>query len=126
MTGSAYSSAGHVVEKYRPRGLSKSPAAAAVTISGIDLSKDKRELLVSYEADQVYTFPIFDGKSEPTLRDIEQSTSMRACDADGAVPELATYGGHLNRLTFLKTAKYAGPNDECEFSIDILIVLCVF
>jgi hypothetical protein len=122
MTGSAYSSGSrvsHVVQKYRPRGLGKSPAAAAVTVSGIDLSRDGRELLVSYEADQVYTFPIFDGKSQPTLWDIEQSTSITARDADGAVPELAAYGGHLNRLTFLKTAKYAGPNDECEFSNDI-------
>ncbi|KAL3826273.1 hypothetical protein ACHAXA_004591 [Cyclostephanos tholiformis] len=111
MTGSTSSSTNHVVEKYRPRALSnKSSAASKVAISGIDLSKDKRELLVSYEADQIYTFPIFDGKSQPTLRDIEQSTGLSAFD--GAVPELATYGGHLNRLTFLKSAKYAGPNDE--------------
>jgi len=27
-------------------------------------------------------------------------------------PELAAYGAHLNRLTFLKNAKYAGPLDE--------------
>jgi len=26
--------------------------------------------------------------------------------------ELAAYGGHLNRYTFLKSAKYAGPSDE--------------
>ena len=27
-------------------------------------------------------------------------------------PELAAYGAHLNRRTFLKNAKYAGPSDE--------------
>ena len=28
------------------------------------------------------------------------------------LPEFAAIGGHLNRYTFLKMAKYAGPNDE--------------
>ncbi|KAL3802137.1 hypothetical protein ACHAW5_000222 [Stephanodiscus triporus] len=111
MTGSMSSSSNHVVQKYQPRALRNTSSSVAVAISGIDLSKNKRELLVSYESDQVYTFPIFDGKSQPTLIDIEQST-FTATHADEAVPELATYGGHINRLTFLKSAKYAGPNDE--------------
>ena len=28
------------------------------------------------------------------------------------LPEFASYGGHLNRFTFLKRATFAGPNDE--------------
>ena len=107
MTGSSSSSnSNQVVQKYRPRALRHK--SSSVAVSGIDLSRDKRELLVSYESDHVYTFPIFDGK-DPTLDDIDCNTKV-----DKPVPELAAYGGHLNRLTFLKSAKYAGPNDECE------------
>jgi hypothetical protein len=43
-------SSSRIVQKYRPRGLS---ADAQVSVSGLDVSKDKRELLVSYENDQV-------------------------------------------------------------------------
>lgn len=39
-----------VVQKYRPRGLDVN---SQVSVSGLDISKDKRELLVSYENDQV-------------------------------------------------------------------------
>jgi hypothetical protein len=125
MTGSSISSStNHVVQRYRPRALRDKLSSSAVAISGIDLSRDRRELLVSYESDQVYTFPIFGGTDHPTLLDIEESTSMTT-HTDGAVPELAAYGGHLNRLTFLKTAKYAGPNDECEFVILFFVYVCV-
>lgn len=43
-------SSSRIVQKYRPRGLA---ADAQVSVSGLDVSKDKRELLVSYENDQV-------------------------------------------------------------------------
>ena len=43
-------SSSRIVQKYRPRGLSRD---AKVSVSGLDVSKDKRELLVSYENDQV-------------------------------------------------------------------------
>jgi WD40 repeat protein len=39
-----------IVQKYRPSGLSRD---SEVSVSGLDVSKDKRELLVSYENDQV-------------------------------------------------------------------------
>jgi hypothetical protein len=124
MTGSFSSLTNHVVQRYRPRALRDKSSSSAVAVSGIDVSKDRRELLVSYESDQVYTFPIFGGTDHPTLLDIEESTSMTT-HTDGAVSELAAYGGHLNRLTFLKTAKYAGPNDECEF-VTCFSCMCVF
>jgi tetratricopeptide (TPR) repeat protein len=79
-----------------------------VSVSGIDLSKDRRELLVSYENDQIYTFPIFP-RGGPTLEDFN---SGDADEDNKPISELAAYGGHLNRYTFLKSAKYAGPNDE--------------
>ena len=44
-----------MVQLYRPRGLK---ADAHVSVSGIDISKNRRELLVSYENDQIYSFPI--------------------------------------------------------------------
>jgi len=102
MTGSSsvLNNDNQVVQRYTPRGLRHK----SVAVSGIDLSKDKRELLVAYESDQIYTFPVLKGKVDPTLDDINGK------EID--VPESAVYGGHLNRLTFLKEAKYAGPNDE--------------
>ena len=39
-----------VIQKYRPSGLESD---SEVSVSGLDVSKDKRELLVSYENDQV-------------------------------------------------------------------------
>lgn len=39
-----------IVQKYRPSGLR---ANSEVSVSGLDISKDRRELLVSYENDQV-------------------------------------------------------------------------
>ena len=102
MTGSSsvLNNDNQVVQRYTPRGLRNK----SVAVSGIDLSKDKRELLVAYESDQIYTFPVLKGKIDPTLDDINEK--------EKDVPESAVYGGHLNRLTFLKAAMYAGPNDE--------------
>ena len=96
----------NVVQKYRPAHLGVDDSS--VSVSGICVAQDCRELLVSYESDQIYTFPIF-GKSS--------FYSDKAFLYDEAVsspplPELACYGGHLNRKTFLKSARYAGPNDE--------------
>jgi hypothetical protein len=41
-----------IVQQYRPRCFG---ADATVSVSGLDISKDKKELLVSYENDQVCT-----------------------------------------------------------------------
>ena len=123
MTGRPSSQA---VQRYRPRPLRQK---SSVSVSGIELSKDKQELLVAYESDQCYTFPV--------MPEINSSSDDSAKGAK-PLPELAQYGGHLNRLTFLKVssflavevyilqslsahpipikphkmAKYAGPNDE--------------
>eukprot|EP00804_Cyclotella_cryptica_P015735 CCRYP_013390-RA/>CCRYP_013390-RA protein AED:0.06 eAED:0.06 QI:92/1/1/1/1/1/7/170/1345 len=107
MTGRPSSQA---VQRYRPRPLRQK---SAVSVSGIELSKDKRELLVAYESDQCYTFPVF-----PESSVAGQTISNKNASSDHSivetkpVSELAQYGGHLNRLTFLKMAKYAGPHDE--------------
>jgi hypothetical protein len=100
------SHAGRVVQRYRPTGLS---AAENVSVSGLDLSRDKQELLVSYESDQIYTFPVFPqlkSAAGPTLDELEDLTgSVSGADYSGAtkvLSELAAYGGHLNRFTFLK------------------------
>ena len=100
MTGRPSSQA---VQKYRPRPLRRK---SAVSISGIEVSRDKKELLVAYESDQCYTFPIFPQNAssvDPTISDINASTEDLS---NGAKPisELAQYGAHLNRLTFLKVS----------------------
>jgi len=93
-----------VISTYRPSCFHESDN---VSVSGIDLTKDKKEILVSYENDQVYTFPSFPTcyPSSPTVDELFNHEAT--CHS-----EFASYGGHLNRFTFLKCAKYAGPNDE--------------
>lgn len=98
-----------VVQYYRPRGLL---GAENVSVSGLDLSKDRKELLVSYESDQIYSFPIFPNSSSPAGPTVDEVSNLSNNNLDNALPELAAYGGHLNRFTFLKNARYAGPNDE--------------
>jgi tetratricopeptide (TPR) repeat protein len=98
----------NIVQRYRAYEMD--PGAF---VSGIDVSKDRKELLVSYENDHIYTFPVF--RSVLTSPDIDEILSFEEqnkrsesnCNRD-----FASYGGHLNRYTFLKSAKYAGPNDE--------------
>jgi hypothetical protein len=108
-----------VVQTYCPSGLS---SADHVSVSGLDLSRDRRELLVSYESDQIYTFPIFpnsDSRGRSLISQVEEletSAESSPNEIRGRVikpfNELATYGAHLNRFTFLKNARYAGPRDE--------------
>jgi hypothetical protein len=103
------------LQKYKPLCFDSESAAA---VSGLDVSKDGKELLVSYEGDSIYTFPTFYKSSSaagPTLEEVKQVPSAWFSGSDGEdthLPELASYGGHLNRRTFLKNARYAGPNDE--------------
>jgi len=102
-----------VVQTYRPSCFGKN---VTISISGIDVSRDKRELLISYENDQVYTFPIlpFVSTAGPSIEELVQYTLPIEQSQQSKLkqPELAAYGAHLNRLTFLKNAKYAGPSDE--------------
>jgi len=106
------------LQKYKPSSFD--PDSCQASMSGLDVSKDGKELLVSYEGDQIYTFPTFYKTSSaagPTLEEIQTKpeqllvSGIDGCD-ETVMRELASYGGHLNRLTFLKNAKYAGPNDE--------------
>lgn len=83
-----------VLQTYLPSTLSANTQKhnISTTVSGINVSKDGNELLVSYDCDQIYAFDI-----------VSQDQSYK---------EKAMYGGHLNRRTFLKEAKYAGPRDQ--------------
>jgi WD40 repeat protein len=67
--------------------------STGVTASGIRFNKDGRKFLVSYQNDQIYSFPTC------------------AANIDGEGP-LQVFGGHLNHRTFLKGVDYFGPNDE--------------
>jgi tetratricopeptide (TPR) repeat protein len=108
------------VQIYTPSGLTSS---SHVSVSGLDLSRDRQELLVSYESDQIYTFPIFPNTKlqgcsvASQVEEVQASISPSEDDEEGRrtvtpLRELATYGAHLNRFTFLKNARYAGPRDE--------------
>ena len=90
-------STARAVQKYRPSYLKENDN---VSVSGIDVKKDGKEFIVSYENDTIYSFP---------LRSVSQHETT---DSIQHVQESGCYGGHLNRLTFLKVAKYAGPNDD--------------
>mmetsp|Transcript_18979 Transcript_18979/g.52941 ORF Transcript_18979/g.52941 Transcript_18979/m.52941 type:complete len:1319 (+) Transcript_18979:207-4163(+) len=129
MTASAQqrSNDSRVLQYYKPMGLFEN---TNVSVSGIDLSRDRKELLVSYESDQIYTFPIFPNSQSPRrsptdqLRELlnndtrlldENSEEGRHCrwgQGKCVLHDLASYGAHLNRYTFLKNARYAGPRDE--------------
>ena len=88
-----------IVQKYCPRSLS---ASDGVSVSGLDLSKDGQQLLVSYESDHVYTFPVFplsNSAAGPTVDDIGRLSGEGETKV---LADLACYGGHLNGFTFLK------------------------
>ena len=114
-----------IVQHYRPSCFSP---YEPVAVSGIDISRDQRELLVSYESDQIYSFPVFPtcksaaGPSVEELASYSAALAAPSCtdeteddqmgERSRHLPEFASYGGHLNRFTFLKRATFAGPNDE--------------
>ena len=94
--------ANRVVQVYRPSSLIP---LQDVSVSGIDLSRDRKELLVSYESDQIYTFPVFprNGKGPcPTVDEMRDMAIERFSGRKTPLRELASYGAHLNRFTFLK------------------------
>lgn len=100
-------SSSRVIQRYRPSSLILSDN---VSVSGLDLSKDRQELLVSYESDQIYTFPVFpdiNSRAGPTVDHLRGSNSGTEGQSTGVKTheELAAYGGHLNRFTFLKVSK---------------------
>lgn len=86
-----------VVQRYCPLELRD---AKDVSVSGLDLSRDKQELLVSYERDQIYTFPVFPDSRYSGGPSLDELNTMGSDDT--VLPQLASYGGHLNRDTFLK------------------------
>jgi len=62
-----------------------------VSVSGLVISRDRPEVLVSYQGEQIYSF-----------------TTDRA-DFDH---ESCSFGGHINQATFLKNVAYWGPREE--------------
>lgn len=107
-------SSGRVVEKFQPAGVNPS-GRETIAVSGLDISRDSRELLVSYEGDAVYTFPILASGGKERLveiSDIDTSAEKFSHPDAMQTPELVTYGCHLNCKTFLKNAKFAGPFDD--------------
>ena len=115
-----------MIQYYKPMALSEENS---VSVSGLDLSRDGKELLVSYESDQIYTFPVFPYSQSPRRASTDQLEELLSKDTDTdqnddddnlcpwgqgkrVLPELAAYGAHLNRFTFLKNARYAGPRDD--------------
>lgn len=119
MITEATSDGSRVVQHYRPKGLE---TADHVSVSGLDLSRDRQELLVSYESDQIYTFPVFSqlkSAAGPTLDDLGHSrengverTGSRVTRSTKVLNELAAYGGHLNRFTFLKVSMSTQSTNE--------------
>jgi hypothetical protein len=102
-----------IVQKYLCSHMSPN---AKVSVSGLDISKNGQEVLVSFEGDQIYTFPVYPhtkSAAGPTPEELAAAPqSLTPPMPADYLTELASYGGHLNRRTFLKSAVYAGPNDE--------------
>jgi hypothetical protein len=106
-----------VVQKYCPRSLA---VADMVSVSGLDLSRDGQELLVSYESDQVYTFPVFPRSNCSAGPTVDEISHLSGEGETKPLSELACYGGHLNRYTFLKV-RHIGASYErkldCVFAL---------
>ena len=80
-------STSRVVQKYRPKGLGP---GSQVSVSGLDVSKDKRELLVSYENDQVIGY----GRVRFSSRVIALTAdTFAAARVDFYVPSISIYFG---------------------------------
>lgn len=107
------SSSNSVLERYSPNVFTG--RKSSVCVSSIDVTRDGRELLVSYENDQIYSFRIFGNSpcsAGPSLKEMEDSIKFYESDSSRSIDYHAMYGGHVNCVTFLKQAAYAGPNDE--------------
>jgi hypothetical protein len=78
------------------REVTTETAYRSVSASGLQLSKDARSMVVSYQGDQIYTFDVRDNGREE--------------HSGGAT---AIIGGHINYSTFLKNVSFFGPRDEC-------------
>jgi hypothetical protein len=105
------SSKQRVIELYSPKHIDRQESG--VSVSGLDVSRNGRELLVSYENDQIYAFPIaHSANRNPTVEDLDALSESYSAPGCEPKVEMSSYGGHLNRYTFLKNARYAGPADE--------------
>jgi hypothetical protein len=65
-----------------------------VSVSGMAISRDSKTLVVTYQGDSIYSFPVDGYRGENEI------------GADGI------YSGHFNVNTFLKNVQFYGPNDE--------------
>jgi len=117
-----------IIESCTPRKLGD---GSSVSVSGIDVSRDRRELLVSYENDvvslrvlsdfcccfffhrqnqrltyyyclKIYTFPILPAVKSAAGPSLEEKEIITLSSNTACIREIASYGAHLNRLTFLK------------------------
>ena len=66
-----------------------------ISVSGLQISKDGSEILVSYQGDQIYKFPYNNPYGD-----------------DNIIGASSCLGGHINFSTFLKTVAYFGPQEE--------------
>jgi hypothetical protein len=81
----------------------RGPGAEEVSVSGLAFSKQRPELLVSYQGDQIYGF----------RTDDEERVVVGVRDGvHEAIGEAWSLGGHLNSQTFLKNVCYFGPKEE--------------
>jgi tetratricopeptide (TPR) repeat protein len=91
------------LQTYRPQGLPETlhqtrlGMEEEVSVSGLAYSKTRREILVSYQGDQIYGF---------------NTADAAACGEEGETHESWSLGGHVNSKTFLKSVTYFGPREE--------------
>lgn len=79
----------------------------------------------------MFSFPVFPDSpgGRPSIDEMEEYSNSYSSDGDGPVlSELAAYGGHLNRFTFLKV-QYCHSSEinalcnfKCSLSSSLLLV----
>lgn len=95
-TASYPSSTDSFARSWRPVDACTEEAAnPSVSVSGLQISKDGRKIVTSYQGDQIFIYDV--------LNSVENSQS--------AAP-YKSLGGHINYATFLKTVSFYGPRDE--------------
>ena len=89
--------------------ITKRKHLSSISVSGLDISKDGRTLLASYQGDQIYTFDY------TSYHSWDSNTSITEGGIQPSVPRIgpaSCVGGHINYDTFLKAVSFFGPRDE--------------
>ena len=83
-----------------------------ISVSGLQISRDGRTILASYQGDQIYTYDIHDNIKQQYTTNTKNSIGKSYTSSSNnnkSIGVKGVYGGHFNYQTFLKTVSFFGP-----------------